>query len=313
MSNKIILFLGLSLLILSASCASVPDAATTAKLLALHNAERAEIGLASLTWSADLASSAQKWANHLAANGGLTHSGTSGVGENLAKASFRKNLIEFLFSMWSNEKEYFDNSEPFPECSTTGNWGDVAHYTQIIWSKTYAVGCGIANTTASSVLVCQYKLAGNYRGNYVYLPSDIVASDPEEGTNEEETPVENDDNDDSNEEASVDDDSQDNDDNTESENDDSNEETPVDDDSQDNDDNNDSQGDEDDDSNEEAPADDDDSQGDENNNDSGSEDDNDDDSDSNESSSSSGKKKTYSYSYKKTYTRAYSYSTKKKN
>jgi len=312
MSNKIILFLGLSLLILSASCASVPDAATTAKLLALHNAERAEIGLASLTWSADLASSAQKWANHLAANGGLTHSGTSGVGENLAKASFRKNLIEFLFSMWSNEKEYFDNSEPFPECSTTGNWGDVAHYTQIIWSKTYAVGCGIANTTASSVLVCQYKLAGNYRGNYVYLPSDIVTSDPEEDTNEEETPVDNDDNDDSNEETPVDD-SQDNDDNNESENDDSNEETPVDDDSQDNDDNNDSQGDEDDDSNEEAPADDDDSQGDENNNDSGSEDDNDDDSDSNESSSSSGKKKTYSYSYKKTYTRAYSYSTKKKN
>ena len=303
MSNKIILFLGLSLLILSASCASVPDAATTAKLLALHNAERAEIGLASLTWSAALASSAQKWANNLATNGGLKHSGTSGVGENLAKASFRKNLIEFLFSMWSDEKEYFDNSEPFPDCSTTGNWGDVAHYTQIIWSKTYEVGCGIANTTASSVLVCQYKLAGNYRGNYVYKASDIIAPEPEE---EEETPVDNEDdenseenddsndseeNDDSNEETPVDDnnDSEENDDNNDSEdNDDSNEETPVDD-SQDNDDN-------DDDSNEEAAADDDDS-----------------DSDSNESSSSSGKKKTYSYSYKKTYTRAYSYSTKKKN
>jgi len=301
MSNKIILFLSLSLLILSASCAGVPDAATRAKLLALHNAERAEIGLASLTWSSSLASSAQKWANNLAANGGLKHSGTKGVGENLAKASFRKNLIEFLFGMWSGEKKHFTNSKPFPYCSTTGNWADVAHYTQIIWSKTYAVGCGVANTTASSVLVCQYKLAGNYRGNYVYLPSDIIDSEPEEDINEEEAPIDDNDDsqnnndDDSNEEEEetpVDnDDSQDNDD--------SNEETPADD-SQDNDDNNDSQ--------------DDDSQ----DNDSASGDDNDDnnddsDSDSSESSSSSssGTKKTYSYS--KSYKKTYSYSTKKKN
>ncbi len=175
MNTKVILFLGLSLLILAASSASVPDAATTAKLLDLHNAERSQIGLKSLTWSSSLASSAQKWANNLAANGGLKHSKTKGVGENLAKASFRKNLIEFLFGMWSGEKKDFTNSKPFPQCAKTGNWLDVAHYTQIIWSKTTEVGCGIANTTASSVLVCQYKAAGNFKGNYAYTSSDLVS------------------------------------------------------------------------------------------------------------------------------------------
>jgi len=175
MNSKVILFLGLSLLILSASCASVPDAATTAKLLDLHNAERSKLGLKGLTWSSSLASSSQKWANNLAANGGLKHSGTKGVGENLAKASFRKNLIEFLFGMWSGEKQHFTNSKPFPQCATTGNWLDIAHYTQIIWAKTSEVGCGIANTTASSVLVCQYKSPGNYKGSYAYTSSDIVS------------------------------------------------------------------------------------------------------------------------------------------
>ncbi len=69
MNSKVILLLGL--LAFSAFSAGVPDAATSAKLLALHNADRSEVGLSSLSWSSSLASSAQDWANNLAANGGL--------------------------------------------------------------------------------------------------------------------------------------------------------------------------------------------------------------------------------------------------
>jgi len=288
MNSKVILFLGL--LAFSALSAGVPDAATSAQLLKLHNEDRGGVGLASLSWSADLASSAQAWANTLAADGSFAHSGTKGVGENLAKASFRDGLIDFLYGMWRAEKKYFDNSKPFPDCSTTGNWQDIAHYTQIMWAKTSQVGCGIANTTQSSVLVCHYKVAGNYLEEYVYTPSDIVSgsgddsaateteAEPETET-EPTTPSESENNDDSQ--------------------DDSNEEAPA-----DNNDNNNPQ----DDSNEEAPAnnnDDTSADNSNNNNDTDSNDDNN--SDSTEAATPKPTKKTYHYSkgFKKTYTRAF--------
>ena len=295
MNSKVILLLGL--LAFSAFSAGVPDAATSAKLLALHNADRSEVGLSSLSWSSSLASSAQDWANNLAANGGLKHSGTKGVGENLAKASFRNNLIEFLYGMWSGEKKDFTNSKPFPDCSTTGNWQDVAHYTQIMWAKTSQVGCGIANTTASSVLVCHYKVAGNYREEYVWTSSDIVndnsGSDAEpepepepEETEEAETTTPSDD---SNEENN---DSQDN----------SSEEVPADNSNNDNSQDN---------TDEETPANN--NNNDDSSNDNASDNDNnddeDDDSDSTEAETPKPTKKTYHYSaskgLKKTYTRAF--------
>ena len=48
-----------------------------------HNAYRTPLNIAALTWSADIAQSAQAWADKLAAEGDLTHS-SSNYGENLA-------------------------------------------------------------------------------------------------------------------------------------------------------------------------------------------------------------------------------------
>ena len=297
MKSKVILLLGL--LASSAFSAGVPDAATSAKLLQLHNQDRGEIGLSSLSWSADLASSAQEWANTLAADGTFAHSGTKGVGENLAKASFRDNLIDFLYGLWSGEKKYFDDSKPFPDCSTTGNWQDVAHYTQIMWAKTSQVGCGIADTTGSSVLVCHYKVAGNYKKEYVYTSADIVSDSGDNETEEAEEaettipsePANDDSQDDSSEEAPA----ANNDNNSQ---DDSNEEN---DDPQD-------------DSNEDIPADDNNSSSNddtsaENSNDGNSESNSNDDneSDSTEAAAPKPTKKAYQYSkgFKKTYTRVF--------
>jgi len=167
--NKLLLLF--ALLALAGSAAAV-DAYTQNLLLNLHNIERSCVGLKNLTWDASIAASAQKWSDYLATNNKFQHSGDP-YGENIATASIRNNVVSFMFSMWSDEKKSFSNAKPFPDVSTDG--GAVGHYTQLIWSMTYAVGCGVSNSSSGmSYLVCQYNLAGNYIGNYVYKASDIV-------------------------------------------------------------------------------------------------------------------------------------------
>ncbi len=166
--NKLILIL--SFLALTASAASI-DTYTRNLLLELHNVERAYVGIKNLTWSSSLETTAQAWAENLATNKLFSHSGQA-VGENLAMASIRTNVVSYMFSLWSGEKSSFSNAKAYPDVSTDG--GAVGHYTQLIWGATYEVGCGVANTTSSSYLVCQYLLAGNYIGNYVYKASDVI-------------------------------------------------------------------------------------------------------------------------------------------
>ena len=167
--NKLLLAFGFLALIASVSAV---DTYTQNLLLNLHNVERACVGLADLTWSNDLAVTAQTWSDYLASSGNFEHSGDP-VGENIAMASIRDNVVSFMFSMWSDEKSSFSNARPFPDVSTDG--GAVGHYTQLIWSMTNRVGCGVSNSTrGNSYLVCQYLLGGNYIGNYVYKASDVV-------------------------------------------------------------------------------------------------------------------------------------------
>jgi len=166
--NKLVLILGF--LALTASAASL-DTYTRDLLLDLHNVERAYVGIKNLTWSSSLETTAQEWAEYLATNNKFSHSGEA-VGENLAMASIRSNVVAYMFSLWSGEKSSFSNAKPYPDVSTDG--GAVGHYTQLIWGATYEVGCGVANTTSYSYLVCQYLLAGNYIGNYVYKASDVI-------------------------------------------------------------------------------------------------------------------------------------------
>ncbi len=89
MHKKLIIFVSLLTLATCFQNFSVPDNATATLLVNLHNIERSAIGVKNLTWSASLANSSQDWANYLAANSKFVHSGTSGVGENLAEATFR--------------------------------------------------------------------------------------------------------------------------------------------------------------------------------------------------------------------------------
>ena len=137
------------------------------EVLDAHNRYRAQVGVPPLRWSDDQAASAQDWANHLAAIERLEH---NRAGQNTASggSSAGPSSAETLLGGWGNEGQSFKNGV-FPDISTTGNWEEVGHYSQLVWRNTTSVGCGIATgQDGSNYLVCNYDPAGNVEGQTVY-------------------------------------------------------------------------------------------------------------------------------------------------
>ena len=109
-----------------------------ARLLAAHNRERALVGHPPLAWDPDLAASAASYGPTLASLGRLVHSPREtrpGQRENLAKAWHGTLTPEQLVDLWSREKLMLQPGL-FPAVSRTGQWEDVAHYTQMVWPTT---------------------------------------------------------------------------------------------------------------------------------------------------------------------------------
>ena len=147
-----------------------PAPSSTAKtLLDRHNFYRSQVGVPALKWSDRLASNAQGWANNLAERGGKTlqHSSGSGEGENLWMGSAGYFSQQTMVDGWGGEKKYYKPGV-FPNVSTTGNWSDVGHYTQIVWRNTTEVGCAVATAGGNDILVCRYSSPGNYMGQKAF-------------------------------------------------------------------------------------------------------------------------------------------------
>jgi uncharacterized protein YkwD len=154
----------LAALTLGLSAPAHADPSSTAELLAAHNAYRASLGLPPVRWSYQLAANAQRWAVHLAEIGELEH---SGPGQNLAMAASGTQSLTQLVDLWGSEQAYFTNGY-FPAISTTGNWMDVGHYSQMVWKTTTEVGCGLAESYGRDVLVCDYDPPGNVMGERAF-------------------------------------------------------------------------------------------------------------------------------------------------
>lgn len=142
------------------------------EILAAHNRYRAEVGVAPVVWSDSLAGDAQQWANYLASLGGqqLIHSNNnqrSGQGENLWMGTSGYYSFTEMIDTFGSEKQYFRYGT-FPNVSSTGSWSDVGHYTQMIWSNTTEIGCGLSSAGGNDILVCRYSPPGNYMGEVVY-------------------------------------------------------------------------------------------------------------------------------------------------
>lgn len=138
------------------------------RLLAAHNRERDAMGVGSLRWDPVLARSARDWARYLARSGKFEHSPDSPwysdpEGENLWAGTVGYYQPEAMVGLWTAEKRDF-KAGIFPNNSRDGNVENVTHYTQLIWSRTGAVGCAVEPNGQEDILVCRYSQAGNVLG-----------------------------------------------------------------------------------------------------------------------------------------------------
>ena len=134
--------------------------------LALHNQERARMGVQPLAWDPQLARDAAAYAHELASKNAFRHSSPAArpnQGENLwmgTRGAFR---TDEMYDGWLSEKNLY-RAGVFPNVSRNGNWAAVGHYTQMVWRGSTRVGCAISSSGSSDVLVCRYYPAGNVMG-----------------------------------------------------------------------------------------------------------------------------------------------------
>jgi uncharacterized protein YkwD len=140
-----------------------------ARMLAVHNAARAQAGVPPLTWDPALGDAAARYAVFLALTNSFQHSDRTqrpGTGENLWMGTRGYFSYEAMLASWANERRDFVPGV-FPAVSRSGNWESVGHYTQMVWPTTTRVGCAVATNSRNDFLVCRYSPAGNVNGRPV--------------------------------------------------------------------------------------------------------------------------------------------------
>lgn len=129
--------------------------------LEAHNRVRALHCAAPLTWSEPLAADAQAWAERLRDEGcQMRHDTQTKQGENLAWFSPEGRMTAAATTeAWYAEVEAFDFDNP-------GFSRHTGHFTQVVWTDTTEVGCGVVSCNGGDLFVCRYNPSGNYRGQY---------------------------------------------------------------------------------------------------------------------------------------------------
>jgi hypothetical protein len=171
----------MAMLACSPAAAGAPDRSLAARMLAVHNAERARVGVPPLAWSDRLAADAAAYAPALIALGDLEHSSNESrpdSGENLAMGTRGFYSPEDLSRLWVDERSGFPGGGVYPE-PDEDDWSDIGHYTQMVWGGTREVGCATAAGGGNLYLVCRYAPAGNVIGEPVLLSASYDESAPD--------------------------------------------------------------------------------------------------------------------------------------
>lgn len=149
--------------------------------LTQHNTYRSTHRVPSLTTSNSLNTTAQSWADQMAASGSFQHSSASqrnSAGENLyvsyttASSIAAGTLGNQAVTSWYNEVSSYNYSNPVFSLQT-------GHFTQVVWRGTTQLGCGAARGTATRngrtynafYVVCHYAPAGNVTGQF---PQNVI-------------------------------------------------------------------------------------------------------------------------------------------
>jgi hypothetical protein len=139
------------------------------EILDAHNGYRAAVGVPPIIWSDGLADAARAWASTLNSTLQFAHDpGAQNQGENLWMGTTGAFSLTQMVDSWGQERQNFYDGT-FPNVSTTGNWFDVGHYSQMIWRGTTSVGCaGVAGSDGYYRFVCRYSPPGNVMGQRVF-------------------------------------------------------------------------------------------------------------------------------------------------
>lgn len=149
--------------------------------LTQHNTYRATHRSPSLIASNALNTTAQSWADQLAASGSFQHSSASqrnNAGENLYVSYTTANSIAAgtlgnqAVTSWYNEVSAYNYASPGFSMQT-------GHFTQIVWRNSTQLGCGAARGTKTLngraynafYVVCHYAPAGNVTGQF---PQNVI-------------------------------------------------------------------------------------------------------------------------------------------
>ena len=136
-------------------------------MIAAHNRARRQYGVGPLAWDDRLARDAAVYARVLARTGRFEHDPQPfrrpRQGENLFMGTRSAYSYADMIGLLVNERRNFRPGR-FPQVSRTGDWSQVAHYTQIVWPTSQRVGCATASNRANDYLVCRYLPAGNVVG-----------------------------------------------------------------------------------------------------------------------------------------------------
>ena len=150
-------------------------------VLSAHNQARRTFGVGPVGWSDELAAGAMAHAQFMATTGIYGHDRTPGrrkkAGENLWRGTRGVFSYDVMVGVMVDEARHFQPGA-FPHNSRTGNWTDVAHYTQIVWPTTTEVGCALASSPTTDYFVCRYAPTGNKDGVVLASARDPLAPRP---------------------------------------------------------------------------------------------------------------------------------------
>ena len=157
------------------------DALLQRTVLSAHNAARSQFGVGPVGWSDQLAAEALAHARTMAATGIYGHDQTPGrrkkSGENLWRGTRGVFSYDIMVGVMIDEARVF-RPGVFPDNSRTGEWHDVAHYTQIVWPTTTDIGCALASNATTDYFVCRYAPTGNKDGFFLANGRDPLAALP---------------------------------------------------------------------------------------------------------------------------------------
>lgn len=137
-----------------------------AGITAAHNAVRADVGVAGMTWNSELAALATGFIAdcQFEHSGQNERSGVAGfdyIGENLFSSGGFQPTGQEITDAWASEKadyNYENNS-----CN-----GVCGHYTQIVWRSSTDLGCAMKECGGGYIVSCEYGPGGNFIGERPY-------------------------------------------------------------------------------------------------------------------------------------------------